>query len=65
MIVYCHYSVAISFLDLDRDKMIALAYLTGSDYTEGVHGMLKLFLYGVFHIISGCIQRIPAQFETA
>ncbi len=25
-------------LDLDREKMIALAFLTGSDYTEGVHG---------------------------
>ena len=44
--MYCHYSLAISFSDLDRDKMIALAYLTGSDYTEGVHGMLNLFLYG-------------------
>eukprot|EP00795_Rhopilema_esculentum_P016754 gene16754-8213_t len=26
-------------LFLDREKMIALAYLTGSDYTEGIHGI--------------------------
>jgi len=31
-------SVFIIFPDLPRDKLIGLAFLTGSDYTEGLRG---------------------------
>lgn len=37
-----HISMSFYPLDLPRDKLVAVAFLTGSDYTEGIQGSVTL-----------------------
>ena len=37
-----HISMSFYPLDLPRDKLVAVAFLTGSDYTEGIQGSITL-----------------------